>query len=66
MIRAGIRTGRWRNPKNVEEGAWLHTLIQSWTGIPITEPQTEALTYIALVGLWILGWWRLVSWHSPS
>ena len=31
-IESLIRTGRWRNPDNREEGAWLRTLVNDKTG----------------------------------
>jgi hypothetical protein len=58
-VESKIRTGRWRNPSNPEEGAWLLTLVRSWLHVPITPSQMDVLTYGVLVVLWGVGLWRL-------
>jgi hypothetical protein len=50
-----IRTGRWRNPDNAEEGAWLLTLARSTLGIRVTHAQMDMFIYAMLVALWGLG-----------
>jgi hypothetical protein len=50
-----IRTGRWRNPANEEEGAWLLTLAKSTLGINATPAQMDMFIYAVLVVLWGLG-----------
>lgn len=57
-----IRTGRWRDPRNCEEGGWLRALINNGTGIDLTVRQTDMLSYGLLTLLWGLGLWHwLVS-----
>ena len=58
-LESKIRTGGWRNPANPEEGAWLLTLLQHSLRIPVTQFQTDVLTYAVLAGLWAVGFWRL-------
>src|SRR5580698_9983355 len=50
-----IRTGRWRNPANEEEGALLLTLAKSLLGINATPRQMDMFIYAVLVVLWSLG-----------
>jgi hypothetical protein len=57
-IESRIRTGSWRSTSNVEEGAWLLTLLRG-LGIPATFLQVEILTYGVLAVLWAVGLWRL-------
>jgi hypothetical protein len=57
-----IRTGRWRNPDNVEEGAWLRILIKSVTGLDFTVRQTDLMSYGLLALLWGLGVWHRFGW----
>ncbi len=54
-IESFIRTGGWRDPNNVEEGAWLQTLCHRVTGILFKPWQMNLLTYSVLVLLWCLG-----------
>lgn len=61
-IESLIRTGRWRNPGNTEEGAWLRVLIKSGTGIDLTVRQTDRISYALLALLWGLGVWHLATW----
>lgn len=57
-----IRTGRWRDPANCEEGAWLKTLIHSVTGLSFTISQVDRITYAVIATLWGLGLWHLLGW----
>ncbi len=57
-----IRTGRWRNPSNREEGAWLLTLVKDATGIALTPGQMDAVSYTVMAGLWALALWHLQGW----
>jgi hypothetical protein len=50
-----IRTGRWRDSGNEEEGAWLLTLARSTLGIRATPAQMDMFIYAVLVVLWGLG-----------
>lgn len=50
-----LRDGKWRNPKNREEGAWLVTLINDVTHLGITPKQMNYITYAVLAVLWFLG-----------
>jgi hypothetical protein len=62
-IEALLRTGKWRNPRNREEGAWLHTLIVDSTGIPITKFQLDCIMYSVMACLWGLAFWHLRGWN---
>lgn len=50
-----IRTGRWRDSGNEEEGAWLLTLARNTLRINATHAQMDAFIYAVLVVLWGLG-----------
>jgi hypothetical protein len=54
-----IRTGRWRNPANIEEGAWMKTLVYSATGLNFTVAQLDRITYSVMAVLWALALWHL-------
>jgi hypothetical protein len=58
-----IRTGKWRNPKNREEGAWLHTLIVDKTGVPITKFQLDVIMYSVMAAFWGLALLHLRGWR---
>jgi hypothetical protein len=57
-----IRTGRWRDPRNCEEGGWLKTLIGGATGLELTVRQTDLISYVLIAGLWGLGLWHWLAW----
>jgi len=57
-----LRTGKWRNPRNREEGAWLHTLIVDATGVPITKRQLDIIMYAVMSAMWGLGLSHLKGW----
>jgi hypothetical protein len=61
-IESLLRTGKWRNPRNREEGAWLHTLITTSTGVPITKFQLDVIMYSVMTALWLLGLSHLKGW----
>ncbi len=61
-LEALIRTGRWRDPTNREEGAWLLTLARNTLGIPVTAAQVDAFTYAVLVLLWVLALLHFRGW----
>ena len=51
-----LRYRRWRAPeRNPEEGAWLRTLAQSWTGMALTKAKMDAFIYSAMALFWLLG-----------
>jgi len=50
-----IRTGRWRDPGNAEEGAWLHGLIRSVSGIELKPTLLDAFIYVMMALFWGLG-----------
>jgi hypothetical protein len=60
-----IRTGRWRDPRNCEEGAWLRLLIKSVLGLDLTPRQIDVLSYNLLALLWGLGIWHWFGWPTP-
>jgi hypothetical protein len=64
-----IRAGRWRDPENAEEGAWLLTLARNTLNIKATPAQMDAFIYVVLALLWALGLARacgLAGWQPPS
>lgn len=65
-IESLIRTGRWRNPSNREEGAWLRTLVEDVTGWQFTVRQMDAFNNAAIFLLWLLGLGHLLFWYVPD
>jgi hypothetical protein len=61
-IESLIRTGRWRNPSNREEGAWLRTLVNDKTGWNLSRTAMDVFINAMLVALWLLGFARLKHW----
>lgn len=61
-IESLIRTGRWRNPSNREEGAWLRTLVNDKTGWNVSRTRMDVFINSLLVLLWSLGVGRLKGW----
>ena len=61
-IESMIRTGRWRDPNNREEGAWLQNLVLNVTGILFRPWQMDAFTYFILAVLWSAGLSHLFWW----
>ena len=59
-----IRTGRWRNPKNREEGAWLRTVVSDATGWHLTAGQMDTFINGVLVVFWLIGAWHLTGWRG--
>lgn len=60
-----IRTGRWRDPANREEGAWLRLLITARTGWDLSARLVDRLSYTALAVVWGLGIWHFFGWPAP-
>lgn len=50
-----LRTGHWRDSGNVEEGAWLLTLVRSVLRLELKPAHLEAFVYVAMAVLWGLG-----------
>jgi len=61
-IESLIRTGRWRNPSNREEGAWLRTLVNDRTGWNLSRATMDAFINTVLALFWLLGLARLRGW----
>jgi hypothetical protein len=61
-IESLIRTGKWRNRSNREEGAWLRTLVNDKTGWKLSRRQIDTSINAALVTFWSLGFSRLMEW----
>jgi hypothetical protein len=61
-IESLIRTGRWRNPNNREEGAWLRTLVNDRTGWNVSRTGMDIFINTMLVLFWLLGLARLEGW----
>src|SRR5437588_13055795 len=54
-IESLLRTGRWRDAGNVEEGAWLLGVARSVLGFQLKPAQLEAFVYTVMVLFWGLG-----------
>jgi hypothetical protein len=50
-----LRSGRWRDPGNEEEGAWLVTLARSALGLKVSPAQMDVFIYCVLAVFWGLG-----------
>ncbi len=61
-----LRTGRWRNPQNREEGAWLKTLLGDTLGIQLTRRQMDRVIYSVMLLLWLLALGHLLFWYAPG
>ena len=61
-IESLIRFGRWRDPNNREEGAWLLTLATDVFGYPFKAWHIDLFTYAVLVVLWLAGLSHLLCW----
>lgn len=61
-LESWLRSGRWRDPGNREEGQWLLTLVKGVTGLEFHPWHMDAVSYCALVLLWGLGLWHLLGW----
>ena len=61
-IESLIRSGRWRDPNNKEEGAWLQALALKVTGILFKPWQMDAFTYFIVAVLWSAGLSHLLWW----
>jgi hypothetical protein len=57
-----IRTGRWRNPANREEGAWLRTLVNGRTGWDVSRRQMDTFINAVLALFWTLALAHLQHW----
>lgn len=55
-----IRHGRWRNPVNREEGAFLKTLLEDATGMRPSKRQVNLTIYCLISLFWIFGLGHLV------
>lgn len=54
-LESWLRSGRWRDPANREEGAWLATLCEDWTGWRPGPLAVNLFTYSVLLLLWSMG-----------
>ncbi|MFL6690826.1 MAG: hypothetical protein ACJ8IR_11665 [Alphaproteobacteria bacterium] len=59
-IESLIRSGRWRNPANREEGAWLRTLMNERTGWNLSRAQMDMVINAVMLALWLLAFARLM------
>jgi hypothetical protein len=61
-IESLIRTGRWRDPANREEGAWLRTLVNNKTGWNWERAQIDIVIHSAMALFWFLAFASLQHW----
>lgn len=61
-IETWLRTGRWRNPSNPEEGAFLLRLIESVLGLHPTMRQMDVIIHALLGVFWLLALSHLLWW----
>jgi hypothetical protein len=61
-IESWLRYGTWRSEQNVEEGAWLMTLIKNATGIQLKHWHVDLITYGVMSLLWLAGFSHLKWW----
>jgi hypothetical protein len=47
-----LRTGRWRNAANPEEGAWFLSLARQTLGLQFRPAHMDTFLYVALMVLW--------------
>ena len=50
-----LRSGRWRDPGNIEEGAWLLGLVRSVLRIELRPAHLEVFVYVVMALFWGLG-----------
>ncbi len=62
-IETWLRTGRWRNPENKEEGAWFLNMVKDVTGITLQPWQANAINYGVVIALWCAGLLHLNHWR---
>lgn len=53
-VESWLRTGRWRDPGNAEEGAFLLALVKRFTGFDPGRAFMDAATYALMALLWLL------------
>ena len=61
-IESLIRTGRWRDPANREEGAWLRTLVNDKTGWNLSARGMDVFMHSVMLLFWLLALARLQGW----
>jgi hypothetical protein len=65
-LESWLRYRRWRAPdRNPEEGAWLRTLIRSFTGVMLTRARMDVIIYAVMGLCWAAAWWRLAHFQGP-
>jgi hypothetical protein len=62
-IESWMRSGRWRNPDNKEEGAWFLNMVKDVTGITLQPWQANAINYAVVIAFWCLALWHLYGWR---
>ena len=55
-----LRTGHWRDPRNVDEGAFLQNLIERATGLRPSRAQMMTVVYSLLFLFWQAALFRMV------
>lgn len=53
-LESWLRSGRWRDPANKEEGAWIATLVEGWTGYRPGPLLVSLVVYAGLLALWAM------------
>jgi hypothetical protein len=64
-LESWMRHGRWRAPdRNPEEGAWLRTLLKSWTGVALSRGWMDLIIHGAMAIFWLLAWRHLLEFQG--
>ena len=60
-----LRTGHWRDPRNIDEGAFLRNLIEALTGLRPSNAQIMTVVYALMFLFWQAALFRMVM-ITPS
>ena len=63
-IESWLRTRRWRDPGNREEGAWLATLCENTLGYRPSAFFMNVFTRVLLLALWLVALGHMLYWRA--
>lgn len=61
-LESWLRSRRWRDPANREEGAWLASLCEDWLGFRPGPLAVDLFTYAVLAVFWAIALIHLLCW----